>query len=332
MAHNLEIRNGDASLFYVEEPPWHGLGRKLAAPATAREAIEAAKLEWEVMKVPLYAERGSARISVEDRFGIVRKDLWPGQDCKVLGIVGSQYTPLQNVEAFAFFDPIVGQDAAVYHTAGVLGNGERIWILAKLPDHIRVVGDDIVDKYLLLSNSHDGASSVQVKFTPIRVVCQNTLTMALSQGRTVRVAHTRHLHHRLRRAERLLGIIHTRFDDIEEAFVAMAKVQMGNGRLQEYLKLVYPDPRDDEDEKARKKVDVSRARAEYFFIHGEGNDQDRVKGTLWAAYNGITELVDHQQTQQTPEGRLNSVWFGSGYGTKARAFEVAQDKVRTWLN
>jgi phage/plasmid-like protein (TIGR03299 family) len=332
MAHNLEIRNGEASLFYVDEPPWHGLGRKLAAPATAQKAIEAAKLDWEVMKVPLYAERGSARISVEDRFGVVRKDLWPGQKCKVLGIVGSQYTPLQNVEAFTFFDPIVGRDAAVYHTAGVLDNGERIWILAKLPDHIRVAGNDIVDKYLLLSNSHDGTSSVQVKFTPIRVVCENTLTMALSEGRTVRVAHTRHLHDRLRRAERLLGIVHARFSDIEEAFTVMAKVQMGNGRLQEYLKLVYPDPKDPEDEKARKRVNVSRGWAEYFFTNGKGNGQERVKGTLWAAYNGVTELVDHQQTQQTPERRLDSMWFGTGYGIKARAFSVAQEKAKVWLN
>lgn len=332
MAHNLEIRNGEASMFYVDEPPWHGLGRQLSKPATAKEAIVAANLDWEVMKVPLYAESGNGRICLEDRFGIVRKDLPPGQDCKVLGIVGSQYTPLQNVEAFTFFDPIVGEAAAIYHTAGVLGGGERIWILAKLPDHIRVVGDDIVDKYLLLSNSHDGTSSVQVKFTPIRVVCENTLTMALSEGRTVRVAHTRHLHYRLRRAERLLGIVHARFNDIEEAFTAMAKVQMGNGRLREYLKLVYSDPKDPEDEKARKRVHVSRARAEYFFANGKGNGQDRVKGTLWAAYNGIAELVDHQQTQQDDERRLDSIWFGNGYMTKARAFSIAQEKIVAWQN
>ncbi len=112
----------------------------------------------------------------------------------------------------------------------------------------------------------------------------------------------------------------------------MAKVQMGTGRLQEYLKLVYPDPKDPEDERARKRVDINRARAEYFFINGKGNDRKGVKGTLWAAFNGIAELVDHQQTQQTPEGRLDSVWFGTGYGTKVKAFTVAQERMEFWQN
>jgi len=285
------------------------------------------------MKVPLYAEQAGHRVAVKDTFGIVRTDLWAsGTDYDVLGIVGSEYTLLQNKEAFAFFDPIVGEGAAIYHTAGVLGGGERIWILAKLPDDIRVAGDDIVNKYLLLSNSHDGTSAVQVKFTPIRVVCENTLTMALSQGPTIRVAHTRHLHERLRHAEKLFGIVHKRFDDIEKAFTAMVAVQMKNGRLPEYLQLVFPDPQDPENEKAKKRVDVSRARAEYFFGNGKGNNQGGVRGTLWAAYNGIAELVDHRQTQQSDDRRLDSVWFGSGYTTKARAFDIARTKIEAWCN
>ncbi len=200
MAHNLEIENGEASMMYVGEEPWHGLGTKLESPASAAEAIEAAKLDWEVTKVPLYAASGRRRVALKNRFAVVRKDLLDKKQCKALGIVGSQYTPLQNREAFSFFDPIVGEKAAVYHTAGVLGNGERIWILAKLPEDIRVTDDDITNKFLLLSNSHDGTSAVQVKFTPIRVVCQNTLTQALKRGPTVWVAHTQNIHERLREA------------------------------------------------------------------------------------------------------------------------------------
>jgi Domain of unknown function (DUF932) len=101
----------------------------------------------------------------------------------------------------------------VYHTAGALGNGERVWILAKLPDDIRVIGDDIANKYLLLSNRHDGYSAVQIKFTPIRVACQNTLTMALSQGPTLRVPHTKDVHQRLRIAANMLNTIKVRYND-----------------------------------------------------------------------------------------------------------------------
>ena len=332
MAHNIEIRNGEASMFYVDAEPWHGLGRKLNEPATAEEAIRAAKLDWEVFKVPLYAQQSTIRHRVKDKFGVVRRDLWGGDKCPVLGIVGRQYTPLQNKDAFCFFDPIVGEGAAIYHTAGVLGEGERIWILAKLPEVIRVTGDDIVNKYLLLSNSHDGNSAVQVKFTPIRVVCQNTLTMALSQGRTVRVAHTKSLPERLQAAEKLLGIVRTHFDIIEKTFSEMTKVNLNRERLGEYYQLVFPNSSDPDNERAIKRVQDNRLLAEHFFDQGKGNRAKGVEGTLWAAYNGITELIDHRFTQSSDDQRLKSVWFGSGYFIKARAFRIAEEKLMSWSN
>ena len=135
MAHNLLIQNGQASMFYIDEVPWHGLGVKLNGPATAQQAIQAANLDWPVIKLPLTA--GSKHIPVPDKFAVVRKtgNLVQKSD-PVLGVVGKDYTPLQNREAFQFFDPIVGQNAAIYHTAGALGQGERVWILAKLPDAV----------------------------------------------------------------------------------------------------------------------------------------------------------------------------------------------------
>ncbi len=148
------IQNGEASMMYVGGVPWHGLGTALDKPATAEEAIQAARLDWQVKKLPLYATDGDnslLRLPVPDKFAVAREN-----SLDVLGVVGSSYTIVQNREAFAFFDPIVGQNAAIYHTAGALGKGERVWILAKLPDSIRVVGDDITDKFLLLTNSHDG--------------------------------------------------------------------------------------------------------------------------------------------------------------------------------
>ena len=174
--------------------------------------------------------------------------------CPVLGIVGKGYTPLPNAEAFTFFDPIVGENAAIYHTAGVLRDGERIWLLAKLPSQIVVAGDDVADKYLLLANSHDERSAVQVKFTSIRVVCNNTLTLALQDGPTIRITHTRNMQERFQQARRLLGLVEKGFTDLASTFQAMCKLNLSVKRLDEYLGNVFPDPDDPGDWKAVKRM------------------------------------------------------------------------------
>lgn len=326
MAHNLLIQNGQASMFYINEVPWHGLGTRLDKPATAQEAIQAAQLDWPVIKLPLSA--GSKHIPVPDKFAIVRKtgNLVQKMD-PVLGVVGKDYTPLQNRDAFRFFDPIVGQNAAIYHTAGALGQGERVWILAKLPGHIRVVGDDITEKYLLLSNSHDGKSSVQIKFTPVRVVCQNTLTIALCDGQAYRVIHHADIHSKLENAHKMLGFINDRFDDMEETFQAMSRIKMNTDRLTEYLAEVYPTVKEPE---KMELVQRDRNWSEYFFDQGKGNRMPGVTGSLWAAFNGVTEWLDHRKSRQNPNQRLVSTWYGNSYQTKARAYSIAADKMAVW--
>ncbi len=243
MSHNLMIQNGEASMMYVGGVPWHGLGTALDKPATAEEAIHAARLDWQVRKLPLFASDGEhslLRLPVPDKYAVAREN-----SLDVLGVVGSSYTPVQNREAFAFFDPIVGKQAAIYHTAGALGKGERVWILAKLPDSIRVIGDDITDKFLLLTNSHDGTSSLQVKFTPVRVVCQNTLSLAINQGGAgIKISHHTDIHQRLKAAEKMLGIVRHQFDELADTFREMVQVPMSHNRLERYLEFVYPEPKD----------------------------------------------------------------------------------------
>ena len=313
-------------MFYINEVPWHGLGTKLDKPATAQEAIQAAKLDWPVIKLPLFA--GSKRIEVPDKYAVVRKTAQTVQQSDpVLGVVGKDYTPLQNRDAFRFFDPIVGENAAIYHTAGALGMGERVWILAKLPGQIRVVGDDISEKYLLLSNSHDGKSSVQIKFTPVRVVCQNTLTIALSDGAVCRVVHHADVRSKLEQAHQMLGLINKRFDEMEETFQAMSRVKMDSNRLSEYLATVYPDSKEPEKMEV---VQRDRGWSEYFFDQGRGNREPGVAGSLWAAFNGVTEWQDHRKSRQNQNQRLISSWFGGAYQTKARAYSVAVDKMVGW--
>lgn len=326
MSANLLMQNGQASMFYINEVPWHGLGTRLAQPATAQAAIQAARLDWKVVKLPLFA--GSKRIPVPDRFAVVRRtgDLIQRTD-PVLGVVSNEYTPLQNAQAFQFFDPIVGQEAAIYHTAGALGNGERVWILAKLPGHIRVVGDDITEKYLLLSNSHDGKSSVTIKFTPVRVVCQNTLTLALNDGSAWRVSHHADIHQKLKQAHQMMGLINDRFADLEQSFQAMSRVQLDTSRLSEYLAAVCPEVTEPDKQLL---VQRDRSWSEFFFDQGKGNRLAGVTGTLWAGFNGVTEWIDHRKTRQNANQRFSSAWFGESARIKSRAFSVALDKVAVW--
>lgn len=355
MAHGLLIENGKASMFYVGRAPWHGLGTPLTRPATAEQAIHAAGLEWRVVKAPLYIAGGHRLHQIPDKFAVVREDRLDHDSCPILGIVGQQYEPLQNAEAFQFFDPIAGKGAAIYHTAGALGDGQRVWILAQLPGEMRVAGDDMVGKYLLLSTSHDGSSSVQIKFTPIRVVCQNTLGQALSKGTAFRVAHDSDMQNGLRRAQDLIAFVTKQYSELEEAFRQMAQVNLNRARLKTYLSEVFPEPKDPARTTARELVDAKRTWAEYFFDQGEGNRFPPVQGTLWAAYNGVTELIDHsgggligpmasdrgrqpgasrpeEDTRVAPRWahrRLESVWFGEGYQAKVRAFDTALEMVNT---
>ena len=341
MPANIDRTTGTAAVMTVG-PAWHRLGKQLDAPATAAEAIKHAGLDWKVSKLPLFVGEREHR-PLAKRWAVVREDVWRRDDWSsgvndgVLGIVGDAYQTLQNEEAFGFFDPIVGRKAAAYHTAGALGKGERGWVLAKLPEDIRVIGDDITNKYLLLSNSHDGTSAVQIKFTPVRVVCQNTLIQALSQGPTLRIAHSKDLRERLVIAQNLLKRIQVHYDELATVFQSMAKVRVNKGKLDDYLKGVFPDPVQRQDQtryqRALEQVKYDREGSAYLFDQGRGNDEAEVKGSLWAAYNGVAEYIDYRRFEKASDDRqLNTIWFGEGYSTKVRAFTVAEKCVKAWAN
>ncbi len=295
MAHELHIEDGRASIMYVGREPWHGLGTKLDRPATAAEAIKAAHLDYEVRKIPLHAHENGFGLRVEGKYAVVPANKWNQPTCPIFGIVGEGYRILQNVEAFAWFDSIVGAGAAVYHTAGALGEGERVWILAKLPGHMQVADGDIANKYLLLSNSHDGNSSVQIRFTPVRVVCANTLSQALREGgATIRVTHTRDLKERLVQARRNLRIIDTRYRHIEEDFRQMVRVKVDEARLMAFLKLVFHEPADPEDQGAVERVFKYRKQAAILFENRcrkrfESGRRDIVGGVQRRRRNGRSQ-------------------------------------------
>ncbi len=300
--------------FGVGPAPWCTLGIELANLKTAREAIEAAGLNYTVVKKPLKEVVELYHPpDVSRRWATVRTDTG-----EMLGIVGDSYEPIQNADAFAFFDNLVGADEAIYDTAGALGHGEHIWILAKLPGFITVRGKDIVNKYLLLSNSHDGSSPVRVKLTPVRVVCNNTLSAALQGAGEVRIPHTSNAPKDLEQARSLLGLSNVLYGQLEAIFNRMALKKITDKELVEYVRALVPD---NEEGAGRAKAKEIQKACLDLYESGQGAELSR--GTLWGAFNCVTEYTDHRM-EENPRTRLASIWFGRGARLKLKAFQLAE--------
>ncbi len=320
MAHELATTNGRASMMYAGEIPWHGLGTRLNEPATAREAIDAAGLNFLADLRDIQTTDG---ISIPQRKAVIRSD-----SDDILGVVGTSYVPVQNHQAFGFLDAVVADGSLRYHTAGALGKGERVWMLAKLPDDIRVKNsDDFTEKYLLLSNSHDGSSSLRVHFTPIRVVCANTLAIAAKNGRGqgISIIHKGNLTAKVQQAQKVLGLAKQFYDDAEYQINRLASHYPSLRQLEEYFRLVFPDSPDGESSRT-KNVRQEMLR---LFEEGIGHDIPEIRHTTWTALNAVTEFVDHRRSTrgktstERASNRLESAWFGSGARLKERAWELA---------
>jgi phage/plasmid-like protein (TIGR03299 family) len=308
-------------MFYFGETPWHRLGTRLSHPATAAEAMEQAGLNFTVQKKPLRAMLNKrSYVDVIDHFAIIRMDTG---DC--LGVVGSRYEPIQNRDCFSFFDPLVDRSESIYHTAGVIGKGEKIWLLAKLPDYIRIgPKKDPVEKYLLLYNSHDGSSHIRVKLTPIRVVCNNTLSSALrGADDEVRVKHTASAPEKLEEAHKILGLTNSLFQELDFIFNRMALRKVTDKEMLNYVKTLVPD-----NPEADTNTRTENIRNKILYLHDSREDSKMHRGTAFGLYNAVTEMVDHFVTTEDPNKALKSVWFGSGERLKLKAFSLAEDLIK----
>lgn len=317
MSHNLHISNGKASLMYVGETPWHRLGIKLDRPATAQEAIDFANLNYPVEKRALKAVLpGRQLIDVPNQFATVRMD----ESLSILGTVGRRYQVIPNVAAFSFFDGLIDRDEAVYHSAGVIGKGERCFILAKLPGHIRVLKNDPLDKYVLLLNSHDGSTPTLARFTSVRVVCQNTLSAALSGSeQSVSIRHTANAQQKLEEAHKILGLYNSLAAQLQFIFNRMALTKITDKQLLDYVKTLIP-----QNEEAESNVRTDNIRNTLLELNETGRGAELARGTLWNALNCVAEYTDHVQNSQNPQKALKSIWFGSGEQLKQRAFKLAE--------
>lgn len=276
MSHQVE------SGFFVSVPAWHGLGTVLDAPPTTAEAITAAGLDWTVEQQPIYR-------SFEDRFQPIdtHKSLVRSTDQKLLGVVSQHYQPLQNQDAFKWFDFLLHENNVTLEAAGSLKEGKRIWVLAKIEEAtVDVDKDDPVNPYLLLSNSHDGTMAIWIQFTPIRVVCYNTLSWALSSreraveiGRAFRIYHRGKIDSKLESARNALDFARQKFQDTTVEYQAMANKSLTTELFELYLSKVL-------------QTDTPTSTRAYpqilsNFEQGRGN-----KGqNLWHGYNAVTESI-----------------------------------------
>lgn len=319
-------------MFYVGEVPWHGLGRQVSEAPTTADGIRLAGLDWTVStrQLQLPATATSPARPVTQR-AMVRDS-----DESVLGFVGPHYRPLQNVDAFKFFDKFLDSGEVRLETAGSLRKGKRVWVLAKLNRApLEVVPGDVVEKYLLLSNGHDGLNAVRVGLTPVRVVCQNTLSAAeyrtgteARDSQLIRIHHNSNLSRNLTDVASALNAVDARFEASAELFRALARRGVNQADVKAFVREVFvpeaisPHTTTEDMERLEVREKKMLETITRLFESGRGNDTAHVRGTAWALYNAATEYLTHEAGRSS-ESRLNQLWFDQGAASNSAALRAA---------
>ena len=219
------------SMFYVRETPWHGLGTKVMEAPDSEGALIAAGLNWNVIQEPIFTGENEPirgyKANIRD------------SDRRVLGVVTDRYKVIQNHEAFAFTDELLGQGVR-YETAGSLQDGKKVWLLAHMP-HEYIISGERISPYLLFSNTHDGSGAIKVALTPIRVVCNNTLNLALSTAkRSWSMVHTGDIRSKMQEARDTLFMAERYMDELGKEFEALRLKKLPDQKVMEYIEILLP--------------------------------------------------------------------------------------------
>lgn len=276
----LNTKTGESAVFVVGQSAWHQKGLRFDNALTAEQAIQAGGMDYKVGLEEIELPSGARS---EYYQGVVRQDT-----NSILGIVGPRYTPIQNTEAFTFFDELVSRDEAVYHSGGVLGIGERIWVQAKMPSYIRVGKDDLTEVYVTLTNSHDGFGAMKALVTPIRVVCQNTLRAALKNNSgSVSIRHTSSAQDKLKEASKLLDITSKFATEMEATFNTMAKTKVSKTTIESFMEEFFPM------DKEKPSTRTINTRESFLTTLEAGVGQQDIKQMSgWKLYNGYTRFLE----------------------------------------
>jgi phage/plasmid-like protein (TIGR03299 family) len=343
MAHNLNYNeeNKEYSFFSTKERAWHGLGKVVDQYPTSAEAIKYAGLDYTVEKRPLFTNEFANedigyvgndvayKIDVPNFYATVRTD-----NNAVLGVVGKDYEVVQNVNAFEFFDAIIGgEDGILYETAGALGKGERIFITAKLPGYIRVGREDFIEQYLFLTTSHDGFGSITAAFTPIRVVCNNTLNAAMrNHSNAVKIRHTASANDRLKQAHTLMGISNNLAVEMQGLFNHWSQVRITDKEVKKLIQVAMaPNKEVLKNLEAGKVDELSTTYTNivdkvYEYAQSSPTQQmETTAGTVFGAYNAVTGYFQNVRNYKDGEAKFKSIMDGTAKQRAQTAFDLCKD-------
>ena len=294
------------TMFYVREKPWHKLGVRVEEALTAEEALEKAGLNWDVNPMPVFDSHGR---EIPGYSANVRSS-----DESVLGIVGSRYQIVQNREAFDFTDSLIGEGLK-YETAGSLKGGKRIWLLGKMPE--RYINGDKFDPYICFTNTHDGTGAVKCCITPIRVVCNNTLNMALEGAKqSWSTRHTGNIQTKLADARRTLELADLYLRKFAEQADQLANESMDSQMVISVLNQIVPVPKDATD-RQKKYAQQTKDQIQICML---APDIRKFLGTKWGFLNAVADYVDHggcKKTKNWEENRFARIIDGGNLLDKA---------------
>lgn len=308
MAHEVE------TMFYTRKKPWHGLGERVEETLCSLDALKVAGLNWTVIQKPVYIDNG---VEVPGYKANVRS-----RDEKVLGIVTDRYKVVQNTDAFEFTDSLLGEGVR-YETAGSLQEGKKVWLLARLPETYKVVGDD-VNSYLVFSNTHDGSGGIKVAITPVRVVCMNTLNLALHDAKRIwSTIHVGDMSRKLDEARRtLLQAEHYMYKLKIEGEV-LNKINISDKKVMEYIEQLIPLP-DNPSKLQENNIDLLRTdlKLRYF----EAPDLVVIPKNGWRFINAVSDFATHAKPLRKTSSYQENMFMKTVDGNPLidKAYEILQ--------
>lgn len=269
------------SMFYVRETPWHGLGTRVMEAPDSRDALIAAGLDWNVVQEPIYTAENALingyKANVRD------------SDRRVLGVVTDRYKVVQNQEAFAFTDELLGQGVR-YETAGSLQDGRKVWLLAHMP-HEYIISGERISPYLLFSNTHDGSGAIKVALTPIRVVCNNTLNLALGTAqRSWSMIHTGNIQSKMKEAKDTLFKAERYMDELGKEFEKLRMKKLSDQEVMDYIEILLPIEEGSTSQQIR---NIKRLQEDMKVRYFDAPDLQDVGKNAYRFINAVSDFATH---------------------------------------